>query len=116
MPRAVCSQLAHARPHVGAGLGQIADRSRDLVDRTFADRRDRRVELRRAATPIGDEYLLCEISAGDLFLLRETYALDEAWRVAEETERCGRKLGQLHIETSALIAMGSMARLVARSP
>ncbi|TXC65267.1 hypothetical protein FSC37_01515 [Piscinibacter aquaticus] len=29
--------------------------------------------------------------------------------MAEETERCGRKLGQLHIETSALIAMGSMA-------
>lgn len=69
----------------------------------------RSVELRRAAVPIGDPYLLCEISAGDLFLLRETYALDEAWRVAEETERCGRKLGQLHIETSALIAMGSMA-------
>lgn len=69
----------------------------------------RSVELRRAALPIGDEYLLCEISAGDLFLLRETYALDEAWRVAEETERCGRKLGQLHLETSALIAMGSMA-------
>lgn len=69
----------------------------------------RSVELRRAALPIGDEYLLCEISVGDLFLLRETYALDEAWRVAEETERCGRKLGQLHIETSALIAMGSMA-------
>jgi diguanylate cyclase (GGDEF)-like protein len=69
----------------------------------------RSVELRRAAIPIGDEYLLCEISVGDLFLLRETYALDEAWRVAEETERCGRKLGQLHIETSALIAMGSMA-------
>ncbi len=69
----------------------------------------RSVELRRAATPIGDEYLLCEISVGDLFLLRESYALDEAWRVAEETERCGRKLGQLHIETSALIAMGSMA-------
>lgn len=69
----------------------------------------RSVELRRAAMPIGDEYLLCEISVGDLFLLRETYALDEAWRVAEETERCGRKLGQLHIETSALIAMGSMA-------
>lgn len=70
---------------------------------------ERSVELRRAALPIGDEYLLCEISVGDLFLLRETYALDEAWRVAEETERCGRKLGQLHIETSALIAMGSMA-------
>jgi len=69
----------------------------------------RSVELRRAAAPLGDEYLLCEISAGDLFLLRETYALDEAWRVAEETERCGRKLGQLHLETSALIAMGSMA-------
>ncbi len=69
----------------------------------------RSVELRRAALPIGDEYLLCEISAGDLFLLRETYALDEAWRVAEETERCGRKLGQLHLETTALIAMGSMA-------
>ncbi|MBS0435600.1 MAG: GGDEF domain-containing protein [Proteobacteria bacterium] len=69
----------------------------------------RSVELRRAALPIGDEYLLCEISVGDLFLLRETYALDEAWRVAEETERCGRKLGQLHLETSALIAMGSMA-------
>lgn len=69
----------------------------------------RSVELRRAAVPLGDEYLLCEISVGDLFLLRETYALDEAWRVAEETERCGRKLGQLHLETSALIAMGSMA-------
>lgn len=69
----------------------------------------RSVELRRAALPLGDEYLLCEISVGDLFLLRETYALDEAWRVAEETERCGRKLGQLHLETSALIAMGSMA-------
>lgn len=69
----------------------------------------RSVELRRAALPLGDEYLLCEISVGDLFLLRDTHALDEAWRVAEETERCGRKLGQLHIETSALIAMGSMA-------
>lgn len=69
----------------------------------------RSVELRRAAAPLGDEYLLCEISVGDLFLLRDTHALDEAWRVAEETERCGRKLGQLHIETSALIAMGSMA-------
>jgi diguanylate cyclase (GGDEF)-like protein len=69
----------------------------------------RSVELRRAAAPLGDEHLLCEISAGDLFLLRDTHALDEAWRVAEETERCGRKLGQLHLETSALIAMGSMA-------
>lgn len=69
----------------------------------------RSVELRRAAAPLGDEYLLCEIAAGDLFLLRETYALDEAWRVAEDTERCGRKLGQLHLETTALIAMGSMA-------
>ncbi len=66
-------------------------------------------QLRRAAVPLGDEYLLCEISAGDLFLLRDTQALDEAWRMAEETERCGRKLGQLHLETSALIAMGSMA-------
>lgn len=66
-------------------------------------------QLRRAAAPLGDEYLLCEISAGDLFLLRDTQALDEAWRMAEETERCGRKLGQLHLETSALIAMGSMA-------
>ena len=70
---------------------------------------ERSVELRRAALPIGDEYLLCEISVGDLFLLRETYALDEARRVAEETERCGRKLGQLQYQTSALIAMGSMA-------
>ncbi|MFT3664446.1 diguanylate cyclase [Piscinibacter sp.] len=69
----------------------------------------RSVELRRAALPIGDEYLLCEIAVGDLFLLRETYAFDEAWRVAEEAERCGRKLGLLHIETSALIALGSMA-------
>jgi len=69
----------------------------------------RSVELRRAAAPLGDEYLLCEISAGDLFLLRDTHALDEAWRVAEETERCGRKLGQLHLETTALIAMGGMA-------
>ena len=31
-----------------------------------------RPSLRRAAAPLGDEYLLCEISAGDLFLLRET--------------------------------------------
>jgi len=69
----------------------------------------RSVELRRAAATLDDPYLLCEISAGDLFLLRESYALDEAWRVAEETERCGRKLGQLHLETTALIAMGSMA-------
>lgn len=69
----------------------------------------RSVQLRRAAVPLGDEYLLCEISVGDLFLLRDTQAFDEAWRVAEETERCGRKLGQLHLETSALIAMGSMA-------
>lgn len=69
----------------------------------------RSVELRRAAAPLGDEYLLCEISAGDLFLLRDTHALDEAWRVAEETERCGRKLGQLHLETTALIVMGGMA-------
>lgn len=66
-------------------------------------------QLRRAALPLKDEYLLCEISVGDLFLLRDTQALDEAWRMAEETERCGRKLGQLHLETSALIAMGSMA-------
>lgn len=69
----------------------------------------RSVELRRAAAPLGDEYLLCEIAVGDLFLLRDTHALDEAWRMAEDTERCGRRLGQLHIETSALIAMGSMA-------
>jgi diguanylate cyclase (GGDEF)-like protein len=69
----------------------------------------RSVELRRAAAALGDEYLLCEIAAGDLFLLHDTHALDEAWRVAEETERCGRKLGQLHLETTALIAMGSMA-------
>ena len=69
----------------------------------------RSVELRRAAAALGDEYLLCEIAAGDLFLLRDTHAIDEAWRVAEETERCGRKLGLLHLETNALIAMGSMA-------
>lgn len=66
-------------------------------------------QLRRAAAPLRDEHLMCEISVGDLFLLRDTQALDEAWRAAEETERCGRKLGQLHLETSALIAMGSMA-------
>src|SRR5512147_1067415 len=60
----------------------------------------RSVELRRAAAGLGDEYLLCEIAAGDLFLLRDTHALDEARRGAEETERLGRKLGVLHVETN----------------
>lgn len=69
----------------------------------------RNVELRRAATPLRDAHLLCEVAAADLFLLRDTNALDEAWIAAEETERCGRELMLPHLETAALIALGGMA-------
>lgn len=69
----------------------------------------RNVALRRAAVPLRDVHLLCEVSAADLFLLRDTNALDEAWIAAEETERCGRELMLPHLETAALIALGGMA-------
>jgi diguanylate cyclase (GGDEF)-like protein len=84
---------------IGAGF-RVEDAGR-LIQRSVA--------LRRAAVTLGDDYLLCEISAGDLFLLRDTNALDEAWLAAEETERCGRRLGQAQLETAALIALGGMA-------
>lgn len=69
----------------------------------------RNVELRRAALPLQDAQLLCEVSAADMFLLRDTSALDEAWIAAEEAERCGRALGLPHLETAALIGLGGMA-------
>lgn len=69
----------------------------------------RNVELRRAVLPLRDEQLLCEVAAADMFLLRDTNALDEAWIAAEETERCGRDLALPHLETVALIALGGMA-------
>lgn len=69
----------------------------------------RNVELRRAALPLRDAALLCEIAAADMFLLRDTNALDEAWIAAEEAERCGRDLSLPHLETVALIGLGGMA-------
>lgn len=69
----------------------------------------RNVELRRAALPLRDAPLLCEVAAADMFLLRDTNALDEAWVAAEEAERCGRELGLPHLETAALIGLGGMA-------
>lgn len=69
----------------------------------------RNVDLRRAAVPLRDAALLCEVAAADLFLLRDTNALDEAWIAAEEAERCGRDLMLPHLETAALIALGGMA-------
>ena len=73
----------------------------------------RSVALRRAATELGDPALLCEIAAGDLFMLRNANALDEAWLAGEETERCGRALGLAHLESPALIALGGMASALA---
>jgi diguanylate cyclase (GGDEF)-like protein len=73
--------------------------------------------LRQESVALADEHLLCEISAGDLFMLRDSNSLDEAWMVAEETERCGRRLGQVHLETSGLIALGGIARaLTGKAP
>ncbi|MBX3604261.1 MAG: GGDEF domain-containing protein [Piscinibacter sp.] len=69
----------------------------------------RNVELRRAALPLRDVHLLCEVSAADMFLLRDTNALDEAWIAAEEAERCGRELALPHLETAALIGLGGLA-------
>jgi diguanylate cyclase (GGDEF)-like protein len=65
--------------------------------------------LRSEVAALGDAVLLCEIAGGDVWLLREAGAPDEAWTAAEEAERCGRRQGQAGVETAALITLGGIA-------
>ncbi len=87
----------------------------DLRDAPAREMTARILALRQQASALQDADLACELMALELWVLLGQASHDEAWAAGESVERCAIATGNLDLEVSAVLQLGSLTGLVSRN-